>query len=563
MNLQVVIKKWALYNAIKYNGKARIDAVVAKVINEIPKIRKKIKEIIPLIEKIVEEINNIPLEKQIEILKEIAPELLERKKEEKKELKPLPKAEFGKVVMRMAPAITGYPHIGHTYAFLLNYLYSEKYKGKFVVRYEDTDPKLAKEEYYDAWDEFIEIFDLKYSEKKIISKDYMEILYDYGKKMIEKGYAYVCLKPKEEISKARKEGIELEDRNRSIEDNLELFEKMLNNEFKEGEAVVLLKGDMKSENTRMRDPALFRIVDHPHPLTGEKYIVWPTYDFSNAVCDALQGVTHIIRSSEFELARELHDFIRKILGFKEIVTIEVSRINIKNNLVSKRKIRKLIEEGKVMGWDDPRLVTVKGLLRRGIVKETFFEFVKEIGLTKAHPEITFDKIAAINRKILDKKAKRIFAVIDPVILEVENVEGGEAKVPWHPDVDMGYRTIEYGNEFYVPREALNLKEFRLLHLFNVKVKEIKDNKIIGIKTGEEIIKDMRKLQWVPLNSKKIEIWIIDDLLKNGEFNENSLIKKQIPIENNIDLIKEGEIVQLERIGFARKESKNILILSHK
>ncbi|HID65634.1 MAG TPA: hypothetical protein EYP32_01695 [Aquificaceae bacterium] len=128
---------------------------------------------------------------------------------------------------------------------------------------------------------------------------------------------------------------------------------------------------------------------------------------------------------------------------------------------------------------------------------------------------------------------------------------------------MGYRTIEYGNEFYVPREALNLKEFRLLHLFNVKVKEVEDNKIIGIKTGEEIIKDMKKLQWVPLNSKKIEIWIIDDLLKNGEFNENSLIKKQIPIENNIDLIKEGEIVQLERIGFARKESKNLLILSHK
>ncbi len=539
--------------------------MVAKVVAEVPDIKKNIKEWIERIREVVDEVNSMSIEEQRKKLLEIWPDALDKKKE-RKELEELPGAEEGKVVLRAAPGITGFPHIGHAYAFLLNYLYSLKYKGKFVIRYEDTDPTLAKEEYYDGWDEFFEFLEIKYDEKKIISKDFMEDLYKYGRELIEKGYAYVCLSPKEEINRARREGMELPDRRRSVEENLELFDRMLEGEFDEGEAVVLFKGDMRSENTRMRDPTLFRICKKPHPIVGDKYIVWPTYDFGAAVCDGIQGITHIIRSSEFEFAGELHDTIRKLLGFREIVTITISRMSVLRNLTSKRKIRALIEEGKVMGWDDPRLVTIKGLVRRGIVKETFYELTKQIGISKSHPEIDFDMIAAINRKILDPRVRRLFLVEDPVIGIVEGVEVGEVEIRNHPNNEsLGKRKIRYGKEFYLPKEVLEMREFRLLHLFNVRVVEKDGERLFLEVTGEELRKDIRKVQWVPKGSEVwVELWKVGDLLKeDGGFNEESLIIKKCPAEENVLNVKIGEIVQFERVGFARKDSEKVFILGHK
>ncbi len=561
--IEVEIRKIALANAAKYGGKTNVKSVLSKLIFQHPELKGKIKEIIPIVEKIVKEVNEMGLEKQLEEIKKLGIEI-EKKKEEKKELEELPNAEVGKVVTRYPPAMTGYPHFGHVYNCLINYFYSQKYKGKFVVRYEDTDPKLAKEEYYKEFDFFLEFLNVKYEKKTIISRDYMKDLYKYGKKLIEIGKAYVCLKPKEEIKRARELGIELEDRNRAPEDNLELFDKMLEGYFEEGKAVVLFKGDVRSQNTRLRDPAMFRIVKHPHPIVGDKYVVWPTYDFSNAVCDALDGVTHIIRSAEFAFAAELHNLIRKYLGFEEITTIETSRVGIKNNITSKRKIRKLIQEGKVMGWDDPRLVTLRGLIRRGIQKETLYEIVKELGLTTAQPVVDFSKIAAINRKILDKRTKRMFCVPEWIILEVQNIGPGAARVRNHPNVDLGYREIEFEREFYVPKEAESLKEFRLMHLFNVKIIRKENGRLIGEKTGEEIRKDLKKFQWVPKGFESwIELWMIGDLLKNGEFNENSLIRVNCPAERNIKDIKIGEIVQFERVGFCRKDSEKVFILGHR
>ncbi len=563
--MEDIILKHALRNAVEHDGKASWKAVVSKVIAEVPEMKKRIKELIEKVKEIVEKVNSMSLNEQREKLLEIWPEAFEKKRE-RKELDPLPNAEEGKVVLRAAPAMTGSPHIGHAYAMLLNYLYSLKYKGKFVIRYEDTDPRKAKIEYYKDWDWFFDFLEIKYHEKKIISRDYMDDLYKYGRKLIELGRAYVFLGSQEEIRRARAEGLELPGRNRSPEENLELFEKMLEGEFREGEAVVLFKGDMNSPNTRLRDPTMFRIVEAEHPIVGDKYIVWPTYDFAVSVCDALQGVTHIIRSAEFEFARELHDEIRRILGFEEITTVEISRLSVKNNLTSKRKIRKLIEEGKVSGWDDPRLVTMKGLVRRGIVKETFYELVKQIGLSKSQPEIEFEMIAAINRKILDPITKRFFAVPDFIEAEVVNIEGGFVNVRNHPtNKDLGERKIEYGKEFYIPKEAVKEKEFRLIHLFNVKVIEKRDNKLVLEKTGEEIRKDIRKFQWVSKGFETwIELWIVGDLLKeDGEFNEESLKIKKIPAERNVENLNVGEIVQFERVGFVRKDGKNRFILSHK
>lgn len=557
-----IILKHALKNAVEHGGKASWKAVISKVVAERPEIKKEIKKWIEKVKEIVEEVNKMDLNEQKKKLMEIWPEAFE-KKIEKKELEDLPEAKMGKVVLRAAPAITGSPHIGHAYAFLLNYLYSLKYKGKFVVRYEDTDPRKAKIEYYEDWDWFFDFLNIKYSEKRIISRDFMEDLYKYGRKLIEIGKAYVCLSSQEEIKKARAFGIELKDRERSVEENLELFDKMLEGSFGEGEAVVLFRGDMKSKNTRLRDPTMFRIVEKEHPLVGGRYTVWPTYDFAVAVCDGLQGITHIIRSSEFELARELHDLIREVLGFKKIITIEISRLSVKNNITSKRKIKKLIEEGKVYGWSDPRLVTIKGLFRRGIVRETFYELTKMIGISKAQPELEFEMISAINRKILDPITKRYFCVPDFVEAEVVNIEGGEVFVRNHPNRDLGKRIIRYGKEFYIPREAVNQKEFRLIHLFNVRVIEF-NKKVLLEKTGDEIRKDIKKFQWVPKGFERwIELWVVGDLLRGGDFNEDSLKVLRCPAEKNVDEIRINEIIQFERVGFSRKDSEKVFILSHK
>ena len=566
-DLESVIYKHALKNALEY-GKASDKSVAGKVFREVPETRKSPKETLAKISEITSRVNSMSKDKIREELSERFPDMLKEKhKEERKELPPLPNAEIGKVITRMPPEPNAYPHIGHAISFFFNWYYARKYKGKVILRFDDTNPKKEKIEYYNAIKEGIKWLGLDWDIEHHMSDD-MEKYYSYAEKLIRKGKAYVCTCDQETISKNRAEGKECPHRNQTVEENLELWNKMLRGEFEEGKAILRYKGDMKSKNTVMRDPTLARVIIGKHPLQGDKYIVWPTYDFATSIEDAILGITHVLRSNEFELRNELQRAIRGDLGLRQPEIIHYSRFNVEGVKASKREIKKLIEEKKVTGWDDPRLVTLMGLKRRGILPETIKQLALEIGMSTSAPVISWDNIFAINRKLLDPVANRYFAVIEPVKLLVEEAPKRVAELKNHPNFpERGTRKIETNGVFYISkRDAEDLKpgdQIRLKDLYNVEIVYKGEDEISANYTGDGLFKDMKKIQWVTENSKEFKLLIPGSLFIDGEYNKDSLTETIMLGEQSLENLPEGEIVQLERVGFARKDAKDTFILGHK
>ncbi len=560
MDIEYIAKKHALINAIKYGGRANLKAVIGKVMAD---IKGDAKEIIPIVKKVVEEVNNLSLEEQQKEIERLGIKLMEKKKEkERKKLPPLPHAKKGEVVTRFPPEPNGYLHIGHAKAAFIDYEYARMYDGIFILRFDDTNPVNEKKEFYDAQKEDLKWLGIEW-DKEYRTSDNLPKHYELAKQLLEEGNAYICTCSEEEIRKNRREMKECKCRNNN-EMGWEDFIKM-----GEGEAVMRLKGNMSSPNTAMRDPVLFRIIEHPHPIHGKRYRVWPTYDFYGAVEDSLSGVTHPFRSKEYELRDEVYFYLLDLLGLRKPHLMEFSRLEIRGMPVSKRKIKPLIEEGKVMGWDDPRLPTLKGLRRRGILAEAIKEFVLSQGISKSESVVTFENLEAVNRKILDAKAKRYFFVANPVKLIVKNAIEKEVELKYHPSVDMGKRKIKVGNVFYIPKDdALKIKEgeiFRLKDLYNVEVIEKKEKEIICKFAGEKLIPNTEKIQWVSINYIEMDVMIPSLPFKNGKFDENSLKIVKGYAEENVKEAKNGEIVQFERFGFVRieKNEKIMGILTHK
>ncbi|MCD6331186.1 MAG: glutamate--tRNA ligase [Thermoplasmata archaeon] len=558
MDIEKIARKHALLNAIKYGGKANLKAVIGKVMGE---IKKDAKEVIPIVKKAVEEVNSLSLEEQEKEIERLGIKIEERKKEKRK-LPPLPHAKKGEVVTRFPPEPNGYLHIGHAKAAFIDYEYARMYDGIFILRFDDTNPVNERKEFYDAQKEDLRWLGIDW-DKEYRTSDNLPKHYEFAKQLLEDGNAYICTCSEEEIRKNRRGMRECKCRNESIY-GWNDFIKM-----KEGEAVIRLKGDMASPNTAMRDPVLFRIIDHPHPIHGTRFRVWPTYDFYGAVEDSISGVTHPFRSKEYELRDEVYFYLLDLLGLRKPYLMEFSRLEIKGMPVSKRKIKPLIEEGKVMGWDDPRLPTLRGLRRRGITPEAIKEFVLAQGISKSESTVAFENLEAINRKILDAKAKRYFFVPEPVKVIVKNAIEKEIELKYHPSIDMGKRRIRVGKLFYIPKEdAIKLKEgqtFRLKDLYNVRVLEKKDDEITGEFAGEKLIEGIEKIQWVGLDYIEMNVMIPSLPFKNGEFDENSLKIVRGYAEKNIEEVKHGEVVQFERFGFVRIEKgKDIVgILAHR
>ena len=542
-------KKYALANAIKFNGKASLKSVIGKVMAE---VKGDAREIIKIVKEVVEEINKLSLEEQIEEAKKLGVEL-ERKKEKKKiKLPPLPHAVKGEVVTRFPPEPNGYLHIGHAKAAIIDYEYARMYDGTFILRFDDTNPVNERKEFYDAQKQDLKWLGIEW-DKEYRTSDNLPKHYELAREMIEKGCAYICTCKEEEIRKNRKLGRECACRNRKEQPFDEFFK------MKEGEAVIRLKGDMKSPNTAMRDPILFRIIDHPHPIHGKRYRVWPTYDFYGAIEDSLSGVTHPFRTKEYELRDEVYFYILDCLELRKPHLMEFSRLSIKGMPVSKRKLKPLVEKKMVWGWDDPRLPTLRGLARRGIIPEAIKEFVLSQGISKSESIVVFENLTAINRKILDGRAKRLFFVPHPFKVIVENAPEKVVWLKYHPSVEMGKRKIKTGSTFFIPREdAEKFKEgdeFRLKDLYNVRIKE-KNDAIIGEFAGNKL-KDIPKIQWVSEEFYQISVIVPKLPFKNGEFDENSIEIVEGYVEKNIDEIKHGEIVQFERFGFVRIEKNGI------
>ncbi len=557
------IRKYAIKNAHDY-GKAETGSVLGKVIpfaGGMPLHELKLE-----VERIVLEVNKLDRAELEEAYKPHSAEF-ERKAEEtfRKTEKPrmvIEGAVEGKVVTRIPPGPSGYMHIGHVKQAFLSEEAARVYKGKFYRYFDDTNPEKCEQKYVDAMVKDHKWLGLKFN-KTYYASDFVDEMYPNARKMIENGKAYVCMCSREVMKKRRFDGQECDHRKQPAKENLELFEGMLKGEFKEGQAVVRYKGEMSSPNTILRDPVLLRIVEAPHYRAGSKYRIWPVYDFNTPIVDSLQGVTDVIRSKEYELHDELSRQLLHALGMRTPRYHLEARLNIKGNITQKRDIKKLIDEKKIDGWDDPRLMTIMSLRRRGILPEAIRNFVMRLGMTKTDSSVPLDMLMAENKKVIDPIAKHLFFVADPVKLSVSGAVEMDAKLKLHPNNDFGFREYKTGDAFYISKEdadSLGAGEvIRLKDLMDVKIlkkgKSIKAERCDGGAGGKII-------QWVSKqNFKKCEVLvpgpIVDD---EGNFNPDSLQAVAGFVESYIKNLQVREVVQFERYGYCVIDRKRPLQL---
>ena len=559
------IRKLALQNAVEHEGKTQDKIILSKALGTIPELRSQIKEIAPIISDIVNSINKIPFEQQkSEIEKEFPDLLIEKpKKEEREGLPPLEGAEQGKVITRFPPEPNGYPHIGHAKAAIIDEEYARMYGGKLILRFDDTNPEAERLEYWAAIKVGLDWLGVKYDMVKNTSDD-IEMLYKKCLELINGGFAYLCTCKQETVSANRREMKACKCSLGDLEQNLERWEKMFS-KYKQGEVIVRFRGNMKSENTVMRDPVMCRIIEAKHPIHADKYRVWPSYDFSVAIEDSIDGVTHAFRTKEYELRNELYYAILDALKMRKPKVIEFSRLGFEGMPVSKRILRPLIEECKVSGYDDPRLPTLEALKRRGITPEAIRKFVLSLGFTKADTLAPFDTLESLNRKIIDADSIRLHMVKNPTKIRISGMPS-VITLPNHPTKDIGTREIILDENLYTESEDIkNLKagdELRLMGLGNVQI--TKTEPLEGKYTGEELKQNIPKVQWVvQKDAQKIKILIPSQLFIGDVFNEKSLEEIDIFVEPHYSQLKEGKEIQFVRFGYCRKDSVLQAIYTHK
>ena len=567
-DLKKEIRKIALQNAVEHDGKTKDKVVLSKSLGTIPELKNNVKEVIPEIASIVSQVNGMSIEEQKTEIQNNFPEILDVKenvKEERVGLPPLEGAEQGKVVTRFTPAPNGYPHIGHAKAAIISEEYAKMYGGKLVLRYDDTNPEDTRLEYWAAIKVGLDWLGIEFDEIKNTSDD-IELFYDKCAEMIKKNYAYVCTCKRDTISKNRKEMVSCECSMGDVKQNEERWERMFK-KYKPGEAVVRFRGDMESKNTVMRDPVLFRINDARHARLAEEHRVWPSYDIAVAVEDSTDGITHALRSKEYELRNELYHAILDALDMRHPKMLEFSRLEFKGMPVSKRILRPLIDEGKVSSYDDPRLPTLAALERRGITPEAIRKFTLSLSLTKADTLAPFDSLEAFNRKIVDENSIRLFMVKDPTTLTIRNLPNSTVELPNHPSNKMGTRKVMVEDSVFLSSDDVkSLKigdQLRLMGLGNVKITSV-NSEITGEFTGDERDVNFMKLQWVSQkNAHELKILIPQRLFVDDKFNEESLEKINVYVEPHYLELKNGEEIQFVRFGYCRKDSSKQAIFTHK
>ena len=388
--------------------------------------------------------------------------------------KDLEEGVYDHVMTRFPPEPNGYLHIGHAKAILLNYGLAQEYHGKFNLRFDDTNPTKEKVEFVESIKEDVLWLGADFEDRLYFASDYFEQMYEAAVTLIKKGKAYVCDLSAEEIREYRgtlkEPGKESPYRNRSVEENLDLFERMRNGEFKDGEKVLRAKIDMASGNMNMRDPVIYRVAHMHHHNTGDKWCIYPMYDFAHPIEDAIEGVTHSICTLEFEDHRPLYDWVVREVGFEQPPRqIEFAKMYLTNVITGKRYIKKLVEEGIVDGWDDPRLVSIAALRRRGFTPESIRNFIELAGISKAQSSVDYAMLEFCIRDDLKLKKSRMMAVLDPVKVIITNYPEGQIE---YLDVEnnkeneaLGIRQVAFGREIYIERDDFMIdppkKYFRL------------------------------------------------------------------------------------------------------
>ena len=567
----------ALKNAFEHSGITNVNTVLSRILSLKPELKKELKSLMEEIRTEVDFVNKLDHEQQKKFLDEINSidsKLDSKSKHDQMDSHPLPELQMTgtQVVTRFPPEPNGYLHIGHAKAVIIDEEYARIYGGKLILRFDDTNPLNEKLEYYEAIKNDLEWLGVKPDIVKNTSDDIL-VLHDYGKKLTRSGNAYVCTCDINKIRKLRMQQVECPCR-ANINDsdqNSERLDKIFDGTYHQNEAIIRFKGNMHDNNTVLRDPTLFRIIEAPHPLVGEKVQVWPTYDFAAPVEDSLDGVSHALRTKEYELRNALYLDILDRLELRKPIVVEFSRLEFENMPVSKRKIKQLIDDGLITGWDDPRLLTLSAMRRRGFDPKAIRSFVLTLGLTLAETKPPFKTLESINRKIIDPIAIRLFFVKDPIMLIVDDGKNTNVTLSNHPTRDLGTREIEVSNVIYISRDdAISLaqdKEVRLMELYNIKIKYIdleNEEVITASYLDNEIVRDMKKIQWVSdKNMTSYNILVPKELYLNDKFNPNSLEYIEGYAEASILQLKTRTPIQLIRFGFCSTHDKTSAIFIHR
>jgi glutamyl-tRNA synthetase len=546
MEIDHIIRRLALKNALDYGGKANPKALMGKVLGEHAEWRDNRVELAKKIDMIVGEVNKLGVDGQRAALEQEAPEMLEKK--EKKERDIFASLGIGsgeKVVTAFPPGPEKYPHIGHAKASLLNFLLAEQHGGEFKLRFEDTNPKLVQPVFYDIIQENLKWLGLEWSEL-VYASDHMEKFYSLCEKAISDGNAYVCSCDVEKVRLSREKGDACSCRELGAEENMKLWKNMP--ELQEGDAIVRLKIDLAHKNTTMRDPTIFRILDQEHARQEKKYRVWPNYDWQNAIMDSETGVTHRIRSKEFELRNELQRHVQKILGIRQTKTFEIGRFNFIGVESSGRRIREGIEKGEFVGWDDPSLTTIVALRRRGFQPKALRDFLVSTGVSKAEATLTWDDVIIHNKRLLDAEANRYFFVAEPAELWVKGAGEEEVELNLHPEHRKGGRKFSCHDNFFVAKKDLDALEqgklYRLMDCLNFRVQ----------KDGFEF--DSREVDRYKEHGEKILHWLprSDDLVDVEVMMPDKTVVTGLA-EAGVVQVAEGNVIQFERFGFCRLDKK--------
>lgn len=366
-----------------------------------------------------------------------------------------------KVITRFPPEPNGYLHIGHAKSILLNYGLSQEYGGQFNLRFDDTNPTKEKVEFVDSIKRDVVWLGAKWHGDVLFASDYFDRMYEAAVKLIRKGKAYVCDLTPEQIREYRgtltEPGKESPYRNRSVEENLELFENMKNGMYADGEKVLRAKIDMAAANINMRDPIIYRVAHISHHRTGDKWCIYPMYDFAHPIEDAIEGVSHSICTLEFEDHRPLYDWVVRELEYENPPKqIEFAKLYLNNVVTGKRYIKRLVEDGIVDGWDDPRLVSIAALRRRGFTPESIKTFVELVGVTKSQGSVEYPMLEYCIREDLKLKVRRMMAVLNPVKVIIDNYPVGQVEYMEVPNnqenPELGTRKVPFTKELYIERD---------------------------------------------------------------------------------------------------------------
>ena len=560
--LKEFIRKLALLNAIKHDGKAQAGPVIGKILGENPDLRKKVKQTTTLVDAVVREVNSLSLEQQQKLVQERWPEALVKEKvEEEKRLPPLPNVDrYAVIVTRFSPNPDCVLHLGSARAIVLCHEYARMYKGKFVLRFEDTDPKVKRPvlEFYDMIKEDLRWLECK-PDEIYIQSDRIPIYYEYAEKLLKDGNAYVCTCEPELFRKKTLASQPCPCRNLPPDEQFERWQRMLTGRVKEGEAVLRVKTDLNHPNPAVRDWPAARIIDKekfPHPRVGNKYYVWPLYNLACGVDDHLMGITHIIRGKEHLTNQVRQEFMYRHLGWKYPEAIHYGRLKITGATLSKSKIVQGVRDGLYKSWDDPRLATFLALRRRGITPEAIKKMIIDVGPKTSDVILSWENLYAYNRKILDPETSRYFFVQNPIQLTVKSIpKTFDVKLRLHPEKpEKGFREYRLTPKkdgsvlLWVSKIDMDNSKsgqvVRLMELFNVKIEKITVYSAEATFVSESY-EDARKIGALLIH------WVLVD----ADFPCRVVMPDATMVdgiaESACKELRSDNIVQFERFGFAR------------